>query len=91
MILCAKCKKKPDSTQSVMCVVRHSYEVTAYCHGAAERKTLSYQKLCDAEQPGIDLYFFEPAVSEPKKLETTVSPEKFGRGKRARGDKSSGL
>lgn len=91
MLLCGKCNKKIESTTSAMCVVKHSYEVIAYCHGSAEKKTLSLQALRDAEEPGNDIYFFAPAASEPKKLDATVGPEKFGRGKRARGEKGSGL
>lgn len=87
MLMCGKCKKKIVSTTSSLCVIRHKYDVIAYCHGESEKKSLSFEALKEAETPGKDIVFFAPAV-EPKKP-ATVDSETFGREKRVRGAKGS--
>lgn len=63
MILCAKCKKKPDALTEKLCVINYRYEVTARCHGKEETRALTRDELLAAEKS--DLHFFaSPAPQE---------------------------
>lgn len=70
MILCGKCKKKPDSVTEKMCVIHYRYDVTVSCHGQTETKHLTRAQLTEAET--TDLLFFSPDA--PAKARRKVGP-----------------
>lgn len=61
MILCAKCKKKPDHVIEKMCVLYYRYDVKVRCHGETEVRSLSSEEL----SAPADILFFSPDAAMP--------------------------
>lgn len=87
MILCAKCKKKPDFVKETTLVTDHRIDVTVECHGKSETRSLTREELLKAEKS--ELLFFSPAAAEaqPKRK---VGPGTLGREGHVRGSKGAG-
>lgn len=87
MILCAKCKKKPDEVSESMCVLYHRYDVTVKCHGETETRSMSYAQIQEAEK--VEVLFFSPSApaAKPKRK---VGPGTLGREGHVQGDRGAG-
>ena len=66
MILCAKCKKKPDSIKEEMRVANYRYDVTVECHGDSETRQFTHKELksLDADE----IRFFSPTAPVVKTI-----------------------
>lgn len=67
MILCAKCKKKPDQLTEKTVVIDHRIDVTARCHGEEETKSLSRKSLLDAEKGELAFFAHHAPVAKPRR------------------------
>ena len=73
MILCAKCKKRPDAVTEKMCVLHYRYDLTAKCHGETETKSFTHKELEAGEANGISFFSPDAALPLEKKAKRKVS------------------